>query len=303
MGKGTTALGIVLKIALVGVVVACACLLVPKLLEYKESDDAYKKLKDEVIEPENPTEPSKENASESVLDEETESETEEEEVFKVDWEKLKGTDVVAWLQIDEISYPVMHSDNNQKYLHALPDGTYNYGGSIFLYSKNKPLFEDKASFLYGHNMANGSMFGKLKRYTDKKYANHRFYVYLPDGTRRVYEFFGVLSTHEGSGFYVWSFGTDEEFMNWQKSVKNASFYKTGGEPSLDGKYVLLSTCNGPAGTSQRLLVIGKYMGSEEIQEPASWYDEYRDRILDEEIAEETTSEMMEEFETEPVEWQ
>ena len=284
-----TVLNVTVKILLVCVLAYCLYKLIPKLLEYKESDDAYKKIRSEALkDPE--TEP--ETPRESVLSEaeetETETETEKSDALRIDWEKFEGTDIVAWLELDEISYPVLHSDSNQKYLHHLPDGTYNYGGSIFLYSQNSPLFTDEASFIYGHNMANGSMFGKLRRYSDSKYRDHCFYVYLPDGTRRTYRFYSVVSVPDGSAAYRWSFGSEDEFMEWQKMLMNGSMYSNSATPSIDEKYVLLSTCHGPAGTSQRLLVIGQYEDSEQIQEPASWYEDYEENIrLDEAIKKES----------------
>lgn len=293
--KGTgivsTVIITILKFLVLCVLAFCIYKLVPKLLEYKASDDFYRKMRDEAI-TEIPDE------SENLYDE-TESETETEskkhkkkkkddkKYLKIDWEKFKGTDIVGWLQLDNISYPILHSDSNETYIHHLPDGSYNYGGSLFLYSQNSPLFKDEASFIYGHNMRNGSMFGNLKKYTDSKYKDHEFYIYLPDGTRNTYKFYSVISVPDGHKVYTWSFGDVEEFINWQNMLLSLSAYKNSQTPSIDEKYVLLSTCNGPAGTSQRLLVVGQLTETIQTQEKASWYDNFLEDLQYKELLKET----------------
>ena len=47
-------------------------------------------------------------------------EDEEGDGFKVNWDKIKNKDAVAWIRfksIEEISYPVMQADDNSYYLH------------------------------------------------------------------------------------------------------------------------------------------------------------------------------------------
>lgn len=239
------------------VLVYCLMQMTPKLHEYKESNDTYKRIRKEAVkEPEPP----------SSSDESTVS-----DAMQIDWEALKGTDCVAWLVLDDISYPVMHTDNNTLYLHHLPDKSYNYGGSIFLYSDNDPYFTDENSFLYGHNMADGSMFGKLKRYRDPQYKDHVFYLYLPDGTRHTYTFFSVLSVNKKDTAYTYSFGSKESFVEYQKEMKQKSLYETGPAAGEDNRLVSLSTCNGYEGTSQRLIVQGAETAVEQTQDVASWY--------------------------------
>ena len=268
----------VIRLIIMSILVYCLYQIIPKLLEYKESDDVYERIRKEAIK-ENPD--SEDTEAETSTDKEEsekqETETEDESLKKalhIDWEKFKGTDIVGWLQLDNISYPILQAEDNQTYLHHLPDGTYNYGGSIFLYSHNSPLFTDEASFIYGHNMANGSMFGLLKKYMDSKYKDHSFYIYLPDGTRKTYKFYSVISVPEGSFAYQWSFKDIQSFVEWQNKILESTMYSNSQTPSIDAQYTLLSTCNGPTGTSQRLLVVGQYEKTEQIQEKASWYDNY-----------------------------
>lgn len=255
------------------ILVLCMAKLVPKWMEYQESRRAFEQIEEEVVTP--------------LLDAETEPEPEEEtdagemetealpddldQAIHIDWDALAGTDTVAWLQLDGISYPVLQAEDNETYLHHLPDGTYNYGGSLFLYNANDAAFTDESSFIYGHNMADGSMFGRLRDYTDSSYADHKFYLYLPDGDRLTYRFYSIVSASQDDSAYTWSFSSEASFLSWQEQMKGRSLYGNTPSPSGDAKYLTLSTCNGYAGTSQRLLLTGQLEARYHLQEPASWY--------------------------------
>ncbi len=121
----------------------------------------------------------------------------------IDWEaaKKKYPDIVAWIYIPEtvINYPVVQGASNDTYLHTLPSGESNDGGSIFLDSANiAPGMVDENTILYGHHMKNGTMF---KRIADmqtealfnsvktiwyitehKTYELHPVFYYLTDGS-------------------------------------------------------------------------------------------------------------------------
>ena len=264
----------------------CVYQLAPKLIEYQVSDQTFKRIRDDAVSEYKPAEKLLETESESEIaqtEAETEPQTEPPDLsnaLHIDWESLRGTDCVGWLQMDKISYPIMHNQSNDKYLHHLPDGSYNYGGSLFLYNKNNPMFTDRSSFIYGHNMANGSMFGTLKEYVTADHMDTMFYIYLPDGTRKDYMFYSVQTVEANSDLYLYSFASDESFMKWQESVKASSFYANSPVPNVDAHYVTLSTCNGYSGTTHRLVVVGQLMHTYKLQEAASWYDDYLERYSD-----------------------
>ena len=85
---------------------------------------------------------------------------------EIDWVKVKEKypDVVAWLYIPDtvINYPVVQGPDNATYLHTLPDGEKNDGGSVFLDAANiAPGMVDQNTILYGHHMKNGTMFKRI----------------------------------------------------------------------------------------------------------------------------------------------
>ena len=172
------------------------------------------------------------------------------------WEQLEGTDVVAWLQLDEVDYPVMQAADNDFYLHRLPDGTANYGGSLFLNACSDKGFADRNSFIFGHNMADGSMFGTLHRYLDPEYGSGCFRLYYPDGQMDCFQILSVAIIEDDPQAFAVSFASVQDFLEYQSYMKSISHVETRPLPQADARLVTLSTCFGLRGTRQRLLVTG-----------------------------------------------
>lgn len=253
----------VIVLIAIGVLSFCGYKVISQLLDYHKSNETYDKIRSEAI---------VDNNGDMLEDADEPIDTKD--LIGIDWDAFAGTDMVAWVQLDDISYPVYHDDGSLFYLRHLPDGTYATAGTIFLYGENSSTFTDQSSFIYGHNMANGTMFGKLKNYVSDEYANHRFYIYLPDGTRHTYQFFAVATVGEDSQAYTWSFANDDSFKNWQLWMKEMSLVNCSAQVDTTKRYVTLSTCNGSTGTTKRLVVCGQEVRVDKVQEPASWYADY-----------------------------
>ena len=151
-------------------------------LDYKTGTDEYRDLQQYTTEitktPETPA-PTKteEPQAESEPAEPSEPEPEPlsyptEPPLAVDFESLKAInpDVKGWLYIEalDISYPVVQGPDNDAYLHTTYEGTSNFAGSIFLDYQNQGDFSDGNTIVYGHNMKNLSMFGKLKQMKEQE---------------------------------------------------------------------------------------------------------------------------------------
>lgn len=256
----------ILMVVLGVVLLVAGFRLIPKLLEYKASDDAFAEIADGTISEFEPAVMS-EMASES-------KDVDTSDALQIDWDAFAGTEIVAWFQLEGTNYPIMQHSDNDFYLNHLPDGSYNSGGSLFLSADNSPLFTDQSSFVYGHNMNNGSMFGSLKQYTGQESAGKQFSIYLPDGTRHVYQFFSVAIVYHDSKAYTWSFADKQSYLNWQQWMLEQSMVDTGLSPDETASHVTLSTCNGYTGTNHRLIVCGREIRVDNLQQPASWYEEY-----------------------------
>lgn len=182
--------------------------------------------------------------------------------LKVDFDKLKkaNKEVVGWIHFDEperINYPIVKGEDNDKYLTTTYEGKKNSSGAIFMDAINNGEFADRNTFIYGHNMKNGSMFGQLRKFKTKEYyeQNPYFYIYTPDGKEVKYQIFAVCIVEDTSRSYERFYNSDEEYLDYLNYVKSIARYDTGVELTAKSNVVSLSTCTNVTET-QRLLVHG-----------------------------------------------
>ena len=216
--------------------------------EYQKGDSEYEHIRENVIQ-----------EKESVSGEGSPR-------FVVDFATLKeiNPEIAAWIRFDEssqISYPVAKGADNDKYLHTTFEGKKNASGTLFVDYENNSDFTDRNTFIYGHNMKNGSMFGKLRQYRAQEFcqANPYFYIYTPDGKEITYQVFAVSIVKATSEIYQIRYADDEEFLNYIESVKKLSLYSTNVEVEADSQIVSLSTCTNRT-DDERILVQGVKIG-------------------------------------------
>ena len=80
----------------------------------------------------------------------------------------RNNDTVGWLSypmIPEIDFAVVQRDNDH-YMYRSFTGEKNVAGTVFLDQSNAVRPGDQNLILHGHNMKNGTMFGKLHRLMD-----------------------------------------------------------------------------------------------------------------------------------------
>ena len=217
--------------------------------EYNKGDKEYESIIEEVITLE-------------TSEEKDESKTETKTVFKVDFEKLQSMnkEVVGWIRFDKpekISYPIVQAEDNDKYLKRTVEGKKNTAGSIFMDAYNASNFTDKNTFIYGHNMKNGSMFGQLRKYKSIDFykENPFFYIYTPDGKETKYQVYAVCIVEDTSKSYTKFYADDNEYLKYLEYIKSISRYDTGIEVTAQSQLISLSTCTNVTET-QRLLVHG-----------------------------------------------
>ena len=202
------------------------------------------------------------NIQEIVIQKEEPEMPEEPPRFVVDFDALKSIngDTVAWIRFDEptqISYPVVKGLDNSKYLKTTFEGNRNAAGAIFVDVDNAGDFTDRNTFIYGHNMKNGSMFAQLRKYKTKEYCdqNPYFYIYTPDGEEKVYQIFAVSIVKDTSRNYQKYYANDIDFADYISYVRQGVLYATGVEVASDDQVVSLSTCTNVR-QDERLLVQG-----------------------------------------------
>lgn len=180
-------------------------------------------------------------------------------------------DVCAWIQIpgiEQIDYPIYQSaaeaDDNF-YLDHNKDGKSDRYGEIYIQKLNSKLFDDPNTLIYGHNMNNGSMFGKLYDGSGKQFCNKEFFdehrtifVYTP-GHILEYEVISAFVYDDRHILNSFNFDVENERQEFfDECVNPTSFTKQvleGAKLDTDDKIITLSTCT--SNDSERYLVIGK----------------------------------------------
>ena len=228
--------------------------------EYKKGENEYASLAEAVVL----------TAGESQERGEIPEPAEYPEAVSIDFQRLEeiNPDVIGWLRLDEelkIDYPVVLGDDNAKYLATTFDGTKNPAGCLFADFQNSPEFDDRNTYIYGHNMKNGSMFGRLRKYKDEKFCREHpyFMISTKDGRCLTYEIFSVVIVEDVAENYVKSYENDREFLNYIERMKNQAIYFNEETISEESKIVTLSTCTNVT-EEERLLVQGVLKNAEMI---------------------------------------
>lgn len=220
--------------------------------EYNKGDKEYQKIQDLVINTEK-------------------KDDTKEETFSVDFEKLleMNSDVVGWIRFDEpseINYPVVQGRDNEEYLKRTFEANTNKLGTLFVDVNNPGDFSGRNTFIYGHNMKNGSMFARLLKYrNDSFYKEHPyFYIYTPDGKVRTYEIFSAGVVKDTSDSYIMDYADDAAFQTYIDYIKQQSAYPTSAEVTTASKIVSLSTCTNVR-DDERFLVHGVMIKEEAVK--------------------------------------
>ena len=165
----------------------------------------------------------------------------------------QNADFVGWLSVPDtqIDYPVMKSseDDPQYYIHRDFSGNAASAGCLFI---GGGCDADSESFIiYGHNMNNGSMFGRLDEYADYAYAvsHPDLHLSMPDG-ERVYRVFAAFQTRiyaerDDVFKYYEQIGElgEAEYEETVTHVRAMSLPSLPYAPSYPAQLLFLSTCS------------------------------------------------------------
>jgi sortase B len=235
-------------------------------INYRTANEEYDNLTD-YVEP--ATEVTTEAESVTAEDEFEEEESKLPEIpqMDIDFEALTriNEDFRGWLMVPalDITYPVLQGSDNEQYLHETFEHKHNKAGAIFMDSYNYPDFRDFNTFIYGHNMRDGSMFGSLKTIGDHPElveAEPYIYVYTP---RASYQFqiVAYYTTRKGSDTYRFILKPEEydAYLDYIGTVNEIAGF-SDVDYSEYPKMLTLSTCKGAAGTSNRFVIHSVLVG-------------------------------------------
>ncbi len=186
-----------------------------------------------------------------------------EEKFTVDFAALLkiNKDVKGWIRFNKISYPILQAEDNYYYLDKTLNGKKNSLGSIFMDYRNKS-FDDNNVVIFGHNAANGTMFGLLNKVFQKDYfVNNEKIIEIIDVNNNVlkYEIFSYYNIPKEEYYITTSFANDEEFIKFLDVIKKRSKRNFHVSLDKDDKILTLSTCNGHVGSNNRTVIHAKLL--------------------------------------------
>ena len=214
--------------------------------EYQMAVDKYEELESEFVEIHTP--PVVDNTEKETENTDTEVITPEIPWYEMISVDLKGLNkkyphIVGWIffENETISYPVLHSDDNNRYLRTTYDGKKATAGSIFIEATHKNDFSATHTIVYGHNMKNLSMFGKLKYYKTQKdyYDTHQYFQIFSGNEILRYQIFAYQEVGTDSFVFQEKFASGRVLAN--KLLAN-SMVNPGITIDDDDKIITLSTC-------------------------------------------------------------
>ncbi len=201
----------------------------------------------------------------------------------------KYKDVYAWIDIPEfktalgtstdLSYPVaQHPSDRSFYLNRDLDGNNSKTGTLFTEAVvegktiNSKDLTDPVTVIYGHNMANRTLFGGLQTFLSKMDFSQQHLVYMYQKDRRVtYQIVGGVQYDLSHIIYYHDFSNDEVFNSFfdqlWKETDGTTNLDRANKPVAGDKVLILSVCkNGD--DNHRYLVVCKMI--EDTADPTTW---------------------------------
>lgn len=226
------------------------------------------------------TEPSTTTEPEPSGSEEPSSEPAKEWVMMEHMAELyaQNPDITGWIKIDEtnIDYPVMYTpDDEWKYLRLGFDEKFLMSGLPFVEEDcvMDPDEESKSLVIYAHNMGNGTAFGDLKQYKDKKFwEDHPYISFSTLYEERTYEvvaaFYDRVYYNYEDVFKFYQFidpQTPDDYEEANAQYKEKAEYDTGVEVVDGDRLITLVTCSYHT-EDGRFVVVARQVTDEEMTE-------------------------------------
>ena len=162
----------------------------------------------------------------------------------------ENRDLIGWLRMDEIlDLPVMYKDNSY-YLKRDFYKNKNEAGTLFLDQNHKFGEKTQNLLLHGHNMKDGTMFGRLTQYLNLPYMKNNPFVHFDTLWREEeYVIFAVmrvsLDVKDKDFFNYFSYPTftsDAEFSAYIRRLQLRSMYAIPIDVAPSDALLTLSTC-------------------------------------------------------------
>ncbi len=195
----------------------------------------------------------------------------------------QNKDIVGWVKVPNTSvdYPFVRDPGyippgnayygggeyveNEYYLSHALDGSIDRNGTLFMDWRDEfgGVEEEQSEniIIYGHNMADNSMFGSLRRYRqDPSFFEEAPFVEL-SSNYRDYDYvicaFLITGGNWYSDFLYWNMeelDNEKEFNNYMDMARSKWMIDTGVDVKYGDKLLTLSTCYSDADNSRFIII-------------------------------------------------
>ena len=178
-----------------------------------------------------------------------------------------NSDMAGWIKIEgtNINYPVMHTPDRANYYlkRDFYKNSSRHGSIYAAETANLTMPSDNIT-LYGHKMADSTMFASLHKYQDKAFFEEHPLIQFDTITERhtyqiCYVFIISAAPDTDFPYHIFVDGTEEEFLDFVANCKARSLYDTGSEIVYGDKLITLSTCEHNVNNG-RLVVVARRIG-------------------------------------------
>lgn len=219
----------------------------------------------------------------------------------------QNPDTAGWIRVanTNIDNVVLQTTDNDYYMDKDFKGNRNIAGQIFVdYRCVINDYNNKQSdniVVYGHNQADGTMFGTLKKYKIKKQSTGNFSFYQDNPTFKfsnlyeeyTYKIIAIFvieveprHTRDGVIFdyhnYI-KFVGERNFDKFKENILKRTAVNTGVDFDENDKFMTLSTCSNEFEPS-RLVVIGRRVRDGESPEVDTSKAEINENMLEPDYA-------------------
>ena len=175
-----------------------------------------------------------------------------------------NSDVKGWIYIEDttVSYPLLQGPDNDYYLYLNYDEQYSGAGSIYIDSANAGDLSDDHTIIYGHNMKNNSMLGRMSDFESQSYrdAHPNVYILTPSGLWSKYEIFAYYRADISDGTFNIFTDNPDSMARYLNLVSEKNCYDNQNLPTEGEKIITLSTCTEDLDDNSRNVLHAKFVG-------------------------------------------
>ena len=188
----------------------------------------------------------------------------------------KNKRLIGWVKIDDtnIDYPVMQTTDNEYYLDHGFDGQEFRAGTVFMDCTDSfGAYPDQWSeniVLYGHNMADNTMFGSLRQYRQNPsyYKEAPFITFSSNYADYTYVMVGLIITsgNADSDFKYWQMEELDDkttFDSFMGSVNAKNMIDNPIDVQYGDSLLTLSTCYSDEDNSRFVIVARRLRDGED----------------------------------------